>query len=197
MGHEYEQANIYLKEALQLARQDVQNPLILARALNAQGENLRHSRHFQEAAPYYEESLQVYKEAGHRYAMTAVPLNLGHAAFAMGNLELAEKHYLGVLEASLRIKHTMIMLEALAGLAGIVSRRGLPEQAASLLGLVLRHPSVSGETRVLIAQPVVEEITRTLSERAYADAYQRLAVDSAESVVSEILSEHRSKSVGR
>lgn len=196
IGHEYEKANIYLKEALQLARQDVQNPLILARALNAQGENLRHSRRFKEAAPYYEESLQLYKEAGHRYATTAVPLNLGHAAFAMGNLDLAEKYYLGVLEATLRIKYTMMMLEALAGLAGILCRRGTPERAAALLGLVLRHPSVSAETKVLFVQPIVDEITRAIGEQAYADAYRQLAVDSVESVASELLAGHRSKSAG-
>ncbi|WP_119070661.1 protein kinase domain-containing protein [Aggregatilinea lenta] len=194
IGHEHQQANTYLREALQLARQDIQNPLILARALNAQGENLRHSRRFKEAAPYYEEALQLYKQTGHRYATTAVPLNLGHAAFAMDDLDLAEQYYLGVLEATLRIKYTMMLLEALAGLAGIWARRGAPERAASLLGVVLRHPSVSAETKVLFAQPIAEEVTRAIGQPAYEKAYRHLAVDHVEAIVSDILAEQRSKS---
>jgi tetratricopeptide (TPR) repeat protein len=196
IGHEHERADAYLSEALQLARQDTHNPLILARALNAQGENLRHSRRFKEAAPYYEEALRVYKEAGHRYALTAVPLNLGHAASAMQHLDLAEKYYLGALDATVRFKYTMMMLEALAGLAGILAYQDAPKRAAALVGLVLRHPSVSAETKVLIAQPIVERIVTRIGEEAYAAASVELDVANVDTIVSDILAEYEQRLTG-
>ncbi len=186
-GHAYAQANAYLEEALELAHQSTEQPLLLARALIAQGENMRHQQRFKEATARYQEALELYKKLGHRYATTAIPLNLGHATYGMGDLELAESHYRAGIESTLQIKDTMMMLEGLAGLAAILNRRGDAVNAAVLLGLVLRHPTVSADTKVLIAQPVADEIRHTLGDDQFAEAYERLAIEDVERIAASML----------
>lgn len=186
-GHAYVQADAYLEEALELTRQAAERPLILARALVAQGENMRHQQRFREAAAHYQEALELYKNLGHRYATTAIPLNLGHATYGMGDLDLAEAYYRDGIASALQIKDTMMMLEGLAGLAAIFNRRDDPVRAATLLGLVLRHPTTSADTKVLIAQPVADEIRHTIGDFQFAQAYERLAVEDAERIAASLL----------
>jgi hypothetical protein len=76
--------------------------------------------------------------------------NLGHVALVTDNLDDAQSYFREALEVSTMIGATLLMLDNLVGLAGIWAKTGQEHRALEILGLVLVHPSLGDETRIII-----------------------------------------------
>ena len=193
MEQDYSASNEYLEEALALIQDINEENAIIAKIFNAQAENLRYQQRYEEAIPYFEHSIELFNRLGHVYAMSGAPLNLAHTHFAMGNLDLAEQNYYMVLKNSLSQENHIFMLDCLAGLASIIFDQEDTSQAVQLVGLVMRHPSTTAETKVLIAEPLINKIRTKFSTHQYDELFNHLAIDDLESVTQTILKERPKK----
>ena len=187
MEKEFSVADEYLEESLTRAKELDDYDAHLASILNTQAENLRYQKRFEEAIPFYEQSIKIYTHLGHVYALSAIPLNLAHANFAMGNWELAERKYYNILENSLSQNNRIFTLDCLAGLAGTKYKQGEFLDAVQIIGLVMRHPSTTAETKLLITQPIIDQLQQNLDETAYEHGYHEIDIDSLEDVAKNML----------
>jgi predicted ATPase/class 3 adenylate cyclase/tRNA A-37 threonylcarbamoyl transferase component Bud32 len=143
---EFEQSETYMLEALALAREAGAQALE-ARTLNILGENARYQDKYVDAAAYYQEALSIYRTLDNQFGTALISSNLGHVAAALGDVKTAFSHYLRALQISIEIQAMQIVLETLAGLAGLKVAGGEAERALELLGLSLHHPASNPEVQ--------------------------------------------------
>jgi tetratricopeptide (TPR) repeat protein len=153
---EFDQSEVYLLEALALARQAEVQALV-ARALNILGENARYQGKFGEATGYYSEALSLYRALTNQFGIALVTINMGHMAAAAGELADASVYYREALRQVMDIQAIGFALETVAGLAGLIAASGQAERAVELLGLVLPHPAGNQEMR-LTAEPLLARL---------------------------------------
>lgn len=141
---DYTAARGYYEESLEITRQmgDRQGTFICLTNLGnvALAENKT-----EEAARYTEESIHLCREIGDRANEANCLNNLGHIHMRRGENEPARQYYLDSLRESLNLNAAWMILESLAGLAGLLARQGEYQQAARLLGLALSHPATNGD----------------------------------------------------
>ena len=178
--HYYEDALAVSKELD--ARQDIAGAL-----LGLGWANLRLGEYLQ-AIRFSEESLALFREIGERGAASICLNNLGHAAAGMGQEEKAKRYYLEAMAEAQKIGAQPILLEALAGLAGLVARAGRHRRAAELLGLVLYHPASYTDV-AKAAEPALKFLRTCMPAEALETALEEGKFLDLEDVVRELLAE--------
>lgn len=187
MEDDFSAADQNLQEAINLAQSLNGNDAQFASILNTQAENLRSQKRYEEAIPYYEQSIDLFTKIGHFHGLLAIPLNLAHTHYAMGNWELAEQSYYKILENSLSQNNAMITLGSLSGVASTKYMRNEVQDAIKLIGLVMRHPSTTAETKIFVAQPLIEILQDAVDEATYDSAFGFWRTDSLEEVAKQLI----------
>lgn len=126
---------------------------------------------YSRSARYSEESLTLFRELGDRQAVSSCLNNLGHAAAGMGQEERAKRYYLEALAEAHEIEALPILLETIAGLAGVLARAGRHRRAAELLGLALYHPATFPDV-AKVAGPALSFLRAHMSAEALETAME-------------------------
>jgi tetratricopeptide (TPR) repeat protein len=138
--------------------------------------NLGWVAHLQEdyasARAFYEESLAISRTIGDRRGMAIVLTNLGFTAYALRDHPAAAAAFDEALRMATEIGATPLALEVLVGLARLHVSNGLPETAAELLGLALRHPASNNDVRMQV-ELFVDEIAGLLAPERMNAALER------------------------
>ena len=147
----------------------------------AQGEKAQAKR-------FYQESLALYREIGNRWGVANVLTNLGGASLALGEVEEAERHYHQGLKAALEVQALPIAMEALVGIATLLTRRGYHERAVELLGFAEAQDVTDKETKDRCSHLLTELESKVASE-TFAAARDSAATLRLESVIAQVLGE--------
>lgn len=121
-------------------------------ALNNLGETARLQGDFEAARVYYEEGLAIDKEIGSQLGVAISLGNLGHAALAAADYPAAKSYYRESIQTAVEIGAVPVILESLAGLAGVYARQGQTETALEWLGLTGNHPALQSDARAIVDQ---------------------------------------------
>jgi class 3 adenylate cyclase/tetratricopeptide (TPR) repeat protein len=124
------------------------------------------------ARAFYEESLLLSRTIGDRRGMAIVLTNLGFTAYALRDRPAATTAFDEALRIATEIGATPLALEVLVGLARLRASNGLPEPAAELLGLALRHPASNNDVRMQI-ELFIDEIAGLLAPERMTAALER------------------------
>ena len=153
-------------------------------ALNGLGELARAAGDYERAQAYYEEVLELSRNTDDIFPQTIVQTNLALVAYHLGEYERARRFFLDV------IRHWRemgtIKGDFLAYLAGPLSKLGMPEKAARLLGAAAAsldelgidyHPSDQQEVAKYTAD-VRAQLDQAAFEAAWAEG-QAMTLDEA------------------
>lgn len=140
------------------------------------------------ALPYHEDSLAAFRQLGDRRGLAIAFGNLGHALSGIGDQEMAWTRYQEALSEAMAIGLWIVVLDSLAGMAGLRSQAGDPVGAAEWLGLVVGHPaSISDVAKT--AQPLLARLRAVLSPDVLEAALMRGRALDLQQVVKQILAE--------
>ena len=81
----------------------------------------------------------------------------------------------------------MLTLGCLSGIASTKYMRSEMQDAINLIGLVMRHPSTTAETKIFIAQPLIEMLQSSVDDATYEREFQALQIDALEEVAWQLL----------
>jgi class 3 adenylate cyclase/tetratricopeptide (TPR) repeat protein len=157
-------------------------------ALANLGENSRLQGNYTLARDYYQEALEIDREVGDKVNMTVNIDNLGHTASALGDYPAARASYHEALRIATDTGFIPLVLDSLAGLAGVFARTAQPKRALELLGVVSQHPSLLSDTGPVIEQALADLRTQLPPEAIAAGLAhaQELKLDT---IVAEILAQ--------
>jgi hypothetical protein len=96
----------------------------------------------------------------------------GFTAYALRDRKAAAAAFDEALRIATEIGATPLALEVLVGLARLRASNGLPEPAAELLGLALRHPASNNDVRMQI-ELFIDQIAGLLAPERMAAALER------------------------
>ncbi len=147
----YEEARTLYRESLALCRELDDQPGASAALVNL-GETARRQGDYRSAQQFYEASLEIDRQIGDELLEAMTLGNLGHTAQACGEYLAAEQYYRSGLKTAVAIESVPDMLDGLAGLAGVLARTGRQEAAREVLGVVLHHPALEEESRLIAEQ---------------------------------------------
>jgi predicted ATPase len=153
--NDYAQAQALHLQALALSR-EVVNRREEANILGNLGEDARICGDYGAARQYYQEGLTLCHEIGDKFGAARKIDNLGHTASAMGDYNAALGYYREALQIATDIGAVPMLLDILAGLAGVLAHTGQTEQSLELLGLALAHPGLVSDTKPIIEQTLTE-----------------------------------------
>ncbi len=131
------------EEALQMCR-TIGDRRGIALALENLGFVAQMRGEYDKATTYLEESLSLAKAIGNRPGSANVLINLGHVASAQHLTERAADLFRQALQIAHEIDAAPMMLESVCGLAGLQPD---DSQVLAWLGMVLKHPATTQETR--------------------------------------------------
>ncbi|MCL4299121.1 MAG: AAA family ATPase [Anaerolineae bacterium] len=202
---ERQEAKQLLQESLALSR-EIGDLWTLGISLNHLGAltYLGGAAEWPEAKRLHQQSLAIFKEIGEPWG-TAVALNhLGQTTYALGELQESKQYILAALKTAMEGQVFPAALEALVGLAALLTRQPegetgsalnqREERALELIGLVWHHPVSSQETRDR-ANRLLVELKGRLPPQAVAAAQEKGRARIFEEVVAEILREGEARSV--
>ncbi len=156
-----------------------------ATALANLGETARLQKDYPVARQYYLDALEIERRIDTPQLTAIVLTNLANVEFATEAYESALAYYAQSLHDALRTNATSIMLHNLVGIAGVRLRLGQEKDAANLLGMVINHPALMGETRADM-EAILEELSAEIElNPEHVDAFD------LENVVQELLDEFR------
>jgi tetratricopeptide (TPR) repeat protein len=139
---DFEKASCQWQRALSLAEKKGDRP-VQAMVTNNLGWLAFVQKDYNQAECRQIEAIRLYREIGDHGGLAVAYNALGHIALHMGQLDAALKDYrIGLREATYFYTSPMV-LETLAGLAGVWARTGKAVRAAELLGLAMSHPHSS------------------------------------------------------
>ncbi|MCI0648345.1 MAG: tetratricopeptide repeat protein [Chloroflexi bacterium] len=160
MSGVYDEGIGHYRQSLALKRQ-LGDRLGVSAVLSNLGETARVQGDYAAARTYTEEGLEISREIGDQVGIAIALDNLGHSAAALGEDETAYGHYEAAVALALRLGVTPVALDALAGLAGVLARRGETTLALELLGLVQHHPAADEEASKIVT-PTLATLRATL-----------------------------------
>ncbi len=170
------------EEALQMCR-TIGDRRGIALALENLGFVAQMRGEYDKATTYLEESLSLSQAIGNRPGSANVLINLGHAASGQHLTKRAADLFRQALQIAREIDAAPMMLESICGLAGLQPD---DSQALAWLGMVLKHPATTQETRDM-ASKVLDNL-KAHHPPAAVDAATSLGQDlQLEQVVGEIL----------
>jgi len=153
----------------------------VAFALNNLGSAFYGLGDYDEAERLYQQSLRLKEEMGDTRGMANTLNNLGSVYLAEGKIALAQEHFLRALKVALQERIVPKALEALVGIASVLTRMEKYEQAAELFAFALEHPSIQEEI-IHRAESYLEKVRSHLSPYALEQAKQRAAQRTVEEV---------------
>jgi predicted ATPase/DNA-binding SARP family transcriptional activator/tetratricopeptide (TPR) repeat protein len=139
------QARQLYQESLALARQTDSRMMKLA-SLNGLGAVATSLEEFSDARQWYEESVATSERVSLGKQAPEAFIGLGNVACAVGEYDQARRYYRQALQT--RIRSAGETLEAIAGVADLLSKTGEPAAAAELAALAAHHPSSMRLSRV-------------------------------------------------
>jgi predicted ATPase len=182
---DYDDAQSYLTESLAVYR-GLGDRLGEAVVLNNLGEIARLRENYAIARDYYQKTLEINREIGEQLMVATGLVNLGHVAIALEDHHAAPNWYLEAVQMSSKIGAVPIALESLAGLAEVLAQSDAVEPALEILGLVLHHPAIDGETQ-LVAEPILESLCSKVPSDITDAALERGKGMELETVIAELL----------
>ncbi len=132
------------------------------------------------------EGLAIFREIGDRWGMANTLSNLGSIACTLRKHSAAWEYFHEALKIAVELQAMPLALEALTGLAWVLSREGGPQKALEMLAAVLRHPASDRETRER-AELLLTDLQTSLSPETVATALERGAEREIEQVLEEFL----------
>lgn len=118
------------------------------------------------------ESLMIFESLDDRHGAAAAHSNLAEGAYAAHDLVTARRHWLASLRLAREVGAVPYVMDALVGLAIVLSETGAPEQAYELATLAITHPATWRET-IDAAQAVLAVTRAKLDPTAAAQAERR------------------------
>jgi tetratricopeptide (TPR) repeat protein len=161
----------------------------VAMALGNLGEAARYQEDHASAYVYQREALDIFREIGHQVNVALTLANLGHGAAARGDHATAEPHYREALQVATAIGATSIVLDSLAGLAGVLAQTGRPARALELLGLVAHHPALLTRDTQPVIESALAHLRAQLTPETVEAGLARGRDRALEDVVTEVLAE--------
>jgi non-specific serine/threonine protein kinase len=138
------------------------------------------------ARAYFQESAGMHLEFGNRHEYLYARVRLGYVALRRGNLDEARHIFTETARDFKEDKHTMGVVFALEGMAGVYIVVNNPDYSACLIGWADATREIFGEWRLLLDQADVDKIiaacTAKMGEAAFSDAYgkgKKLTLDEA------------------
>jgi tetratricopeptide (TPR) repeat protein len=138
--------------------------------------------HHGEAIRLHLESLEYYRAIDKPWDIGNRLINLGFAYLGNGALQQAESSFLEALRVVMDIQATSLILEALVGLAALMTRKGLLETALQTAGFVLNQPSIS-----ICTYKWIEKLLTELRPQFSPQTYKRLLDAGAASGLNDFL----------
>ncbi len=168
---DFEQAGKEWRQALRLVEKKGDRPVQAMVTINL-GWMAFIRGEYAEAERYEGEAIRLCRELGDHGGLAVTHNTLGHMALHNRLFEKAKNYYcIGLREATYYYVTPMV-LETLAGLAGVWAKTGDPVRAAEVLGLAMAHPHTSPE----VAQ--VAPYIRQLLEQVLSPADLEAALQS-------------------
>jgi predicted ATPase len=141
---------------------------------------------YAQAQQYFRDCLAVFEAIGNQLDIAMALVVLGTVALDLED-EQSARHYLRAsLARAMAIGALPVALEALAGIAELHIRAGMPEQAAAWLGLIQAHPSISTEVRNNVTARL-DALRAQLQEESYSLLRAQAQEHTLETVVAEVL----------
>jgi tetratricopeptide (TPR) repeat protein len=181
---DYESARDCCQRALHLA-QEAGDPYHRYIACNGLGAAAHGARQYAEARRWYEEGLATARKMSESRTMRSL-IGLGHVALAMGEVERSNQCFCQALELAIQGGRMLEAMDALAGLADLLTTTGEPERAAELSALVQHHAATTQTTRDR-AEGLLAEHRSQLAPDAFAAATARGQARQVQEMAAEIL----------
>lgn len=178
----------YLDEAWSVAQTLDNEPALVAQLLNTLGEHARYQDDYNAAINYYHQATQLYEMIGHRYAQTAVSLNLAHALRASEHLDEAMARYCAVLKTPINAPEMLpLCLDAIAGYAQLMTKTGDFYKAVDMSNFVLKHPAAIRQTK-LTAENTLDNLRTRLDSEFFDNFQTSYGSEDLEKVIYSIIS---------
>ena len=193
---DYTEAKQWSQESLALSR-EIDDRWSMIMSLNRLG-TLTHQgsmADWPEAKHLYEESLSIAKDLGNPREMAIALNHLGYVTYALADYPAAHEHFLAALQTATEAQVTPVALDALVGLATLLSQHDVgqaepgptkKELAVELVSLVIRHPASSQEIKEK-AQHLRAGLETELPSQVMAAAQEGAQIHSLEEVVAALL----------
>jgi tetratricopeptide (TPR) repeat protein len=127
---------------------------------------------YAEAERLHRQSLMVSREAGDRYETANGLNNLGFALCALAEYHEAEKCFREALMIAADTQAASVTLEALVGIAMLLTKEEEKDQALELVGYVIHHPALHGEIQSR-AEQLFSELKSHFTPRTFAVVQER------------------------
>jgi len=132
------------------------------------------------------EAMPLFREVSDHGGLAVAHNLLGHIALRQGNLSRAMACYRDGLAEAEHIRPTPVVLESLAGMAGVWAQTGVAMHAAEIVGLVIGHPHCGPEVSH-VTPFVLQLLRRALSPAELEAALKRGRQLDLNQVMNEIL----------
>jgi hypothetical protein len=143
------------------------------------------TENLEKAKQYYEASLLISREIGHRSGATSTLINLGQLQILLGEYRIAWKHLREALIESVAIGAVPLTLDALIGVVQHQIEVGLYLSAAELSGLALSHPSLQIDSGQ-VAELALGRLRKVLPAQQLEAAIDRGKMLELDTVVAEL-----------
>lgn len=138
------------------------------------------------AESLFRQSVTLFREVGERFNLTMALNYLGNLTGAQGEYQQARRAFREALAMAIEIQATSIMLESLAGLAGVWAKEEAAEAALELVLHLLNHPALTRETRTQ-AEQLQSELEAQLSPQQIEATQRQAQAKPFEVVMQELL----------
>ena len=153
----------YLTQYLQAVAKEIDDRQLIADLLNNTGYLNHHSiKNLGKAKRYYEESLLIAREIGHRSGATSTLINLGHLHILLEEHQVAWSTLREAMNETVAIGAVPLTLDALVGIAQLQLVEAQYQAAAELLGLALNHPALEHDSRQL-AESIIASLRNVMT----------------------------------
>jgi predicted ATPase/transcriptional regulator with XRE-family HTH domain len=185
----YDEASEAMRESIALCEQ-TKNRWGMGTAYRYLGLATLAGGQYVEAQGYIQKSLEIFGEYFEGWDIALSFVYLGDAVRLSGDVDEARKIYLRALRISLDSKSIPIAMDSLLGLAHLRVRAGNPEGAFEISYHVLKHPSITQETRdcaIEVCDEAQKKMTDIRIQAIKADTLNRTFEETVSSVMLEDL----------
>ncbi len=145
----------------------------VAHSLNALGDVAYTQAAYAEARQFYEQSLTLYTELADRVGAARCSTHVGNVLCAMRAYPAAKTHFRQALQTALETHAAPVALEALVGLAALLTAENRRARARKILALAAHHPAGYQETRAR-ARRLLGEWAAGTGEEGHASDWEQL-----------------------
>lgn len=160
MNKDYAAASGHFRQTLTMCREIGERRGVWL-ALTNLGVTAEYSENYYEAEDYYEQCLEIARQMGENQSIALTMRRLGDVARLLDHADEAIDIYKDALRIARDIDAVPIMLDVIAGYAGVV-----PDSfyALNLLGMLLNHEVTSDSQRQEIIEPILEQRSVNIPE---------------------------------